>query len=150
MYGYMFDTNIFNDILDGKIDVVLFPEDLQLYVTHVQLDEIQATRDEQRRTQLMSVFSAIPQESIPTASTVIGVSRLGQSRLSDGILYNRLRTRLDELSKKGNNPKDIALAETAIVEGLTLVTHDRHLFRVVTEFDGAACNLYEVLKTTKR
>jgi predicted nucleic acid-binding protein len=146
----MFDTNIFNDILDGKIDVALFPKALQLYVTHVQFDEIQATRDEQRRAQLASVFSAIPQKSIPTTSTVLGVSRLGQSRLSDGVLYDALRTRLDELNKKGNNPKDIAIAETSIVEGLTLVTHDRHLFRVVTEFDGAACNLYEVLKKTKR
>lgn len=42
MNGYMFDTNIFNNILDGKVDPSLL-DGKGCFATHVQHDEIQAT-----------------------------------------------------------------------------------------------------------
>jgi len=53
----MFDTNVFNDILDGGIDLAEYKEEYDMYGTHVQLDEIKATPDEDRRTKLLGTFS---------------------------------------------------------------------------------------------
>ena len=72
MHGYMFDTNIFNCILDGSTDIVPL-EGKEYFVTHVQYDEIQATRNVTRRSQLESVFSVVSQQEIPTESFVLDV-----------------------------------------------------------------------------
>jgi len=148
MLGYMFDTNIFNAILDGDVDIPATLSNLPIFLTHVQLDEIKATRNEVRRAQLARTVTEVPHQQIPTSSFVIGVSRLGQGRLSNGVLYQQLRVRLDELNRnKTNNPEDIAMAETALKENLTLVTHDRDLARVVVEFGGATCTLDKLLRS---
>ncbi len=145
----MFDTVIFNSILDSDIDIALL-NGRECFATHIQYDEILATPDATRRSQLEEVFSLIPQlTQLPTESFVIGVSRLGESRLSDGILYSKMRSRLNEVNKrKRNNLQDILIAETAMKTNITLVTHDKDLFAIITEFGGAACNLWCVLKSS--
>jgi len=147
MRGYMLDTNIFNAIKDGDIDIEAISSGLPIFVTHIQLDEIQATPNEVRRVQLERTVTEVPHQQMPTTSFVIGVSQLGQGRLSDGVLFRQLKERLDELNRnKTNNPEDIAIAETALKENLTLVTHDRDLARVVVEFGGATCTLDELIR----
>ena len=42
----MFDTNVFNDILDGKILLGDIRSDVICYVTHIQRDEINKTKDD--------------------------------------------------------------------------------------------------------
>ena len=69
----MFDTNTFNDILDGKIDLASRPTDARYVVTHVQLDELNATKDERRKV-LLNVFELVSADSLPTESMVWGVS----------------------------------------------------------------------------
>lgn len=170
MKKYMFDTNIFNDILDGQLNVSELVGKAHFFVTHVQHDEIQAAKDEKRREKLALVFECItqykvPTESfvldtlrldeaklgndsvVPTESSVYGVSRYGQSKYtSENNLYEPIKVKLDSLKKKDNNIQDALIAETAIKNNFTLVTHDKNLFSVVTELKGAAANLYEVLK----
>jgi hypothetical protein len=48
MKKYIFDTNIFNAIYDRKISIDVFV-DLDLFVTHIQYDEILKTSDSYRR-----------------------------------------------------------------------------------------------------
>jgi hypothetical protein len=36
--GYMFDTNIFDRVMDDEIDLSRLLVDIQLYVTHIQRD----------------------------------------------------------------------------------------------------------------
>ena len=144
MNGYMFDTNIFNNILDGKVDPSLL-DGKGCFATHVQHDEIQATTDKTRRSALEAIFSIAFQ--LPTESFVLDVSRPNEAKLSDGVLFEEMRERLDKMNKKRrNNSQDVLIAETAINNGLILVTHDRDLYLVTTEFGGAACNMHYVLK----
>jgi predicted nucleic acid-binding protein len=139
----MFDTNIFNSIVDGEVDLTLL-DGKAYYATHIQHDEIQATKDITRRAELESIFTFIIQ--LPTQSFVLELSRLNQARLSNGVLFKAMKERLDRLNnKKQNNSQDVHIAETAIENRLTLVTHDRDLYLVATEFNGAACNLNYVL-----
>ena len=147
MRGYIFDTNIFNSILDNKIHIGLLP-DKKCFVTHIQYDEIQATTNKTRQSELVNVFLSVPKQEIPTEAFVLDISRLDQAKLGSGSLYGKLLERLNQLNKrKQNNSMDILIAETAITNNLTLVTHDRDLYFVVTEFNGFACNLWHVIKS---
>jgi predicted nucleic acid-binding protein len=141
MIGYMFDTNIFNQILDGSVNIDKLNSKV-FYATHVQLDEIRATPDAERRAQLESLFSQVIDEQIATESFVAGVSRAGRAKVSDGIIYNRLLQRLNKLNKsKANNVQDVLIGESAIANHLILVTFDHHLSQAVTEFGGKTCDL---------
>jgi predicted nucleic acid-binding protein len=146
MDGYIFDTNIFNKILDGIVNIsTLSPK--EIYVTHIQFDELQKTPNTKRRIQLEKVCKRIIEEILPTESTLLDVSRLGFSKLSDGVLYEKLLKRINEINKsKKNNCKDILIAETAIINGLILVTNDHDLHKVTLEFNGSACMLKEIIK----
>lgn len=146
---YMFDTNVFNDILDGNIDFKKFREGIVCCVTHIQRDEINKTKDKMRRKALNDVFSELAEEEHPTKTFVLGISRLGMGKLGEGTLYQQLKDRLDSLNrkKKGNNGMDALIGETAIKNDLTLVTHDMEFFRVMTEFNCATANIYQVIKT---
>ncbi len=42
---YIFDTNVFNDILDGNIDYKNFREGIICCVTQIQRDGINKTKD---------------------------------------------------------------------------------------------------------
>ena len=145
MNVFMFDTNIFNRILDGSID----PSSLNgkdCIVTHVQFDEIQATKNEERRAQLEGIFTQITNAQLPIESFVLDVSRLDEAKLSDGVTYNQLLQRLNELNRsKPNNIQDALIAETALNNKITLVTEDRNLAQVVNEFGGEVCNLQGVI-----
>lgn len=131
----MFDTNVFNDILDGNIDFKNFREGIICCVTHIQRDEINKTKDEMRRKALNSVFSDLAEEEYPTETFVLGISRLNMGKLGDGDLYQQLKDRLDRLNrkKKKNNGMDALIGEAAIKNNLTLVTRDMEFFRVMTE-----------------
>lgn len=172
----MFDTNIFNEILDGNLDISKIMKENDLFVTHIQRDEINATKKVERKSALLSVFVEIcdPEKkssTLPTENFVLGVSRLDQAKLSsvlptesfvwdtsnwneakwsDGSLFCKIEEKLNAKNKgKPNNRKDALIAETAILNGLSLVTHDSDLFFVVTAFKGSALNIYEVVKQCK-
>ncbi len=166
----MFDTNVFNDILDGKIDVMTLPPKAEVFATHIQLDEINNTKDDLRRSRLLSVFhSLIEGDSIPTESTVIGVSRLGESKLSgkkiptetmvwdisrwdeakwsSGELYEKIKMELDKKNGgKINNIQDALIAETSIVNEFTLITRDNDLGAVVKSLGGQHIDLVDLKK----
>jgi predicted nucleic acid-binding protein len=145
MTGYLFDTNIFNCIINGSIDSKKLINRF-FYATLIQLDEIRATSNIERRSRLEDVFTQIIKEQIPTESFVIGVSRINQAKVSDGSKYYQLMQRLNELNKgKENNLQDVLIAETALANNLTLVTHDRDLSQVIIEFGGSTCRLADII-----
>jgi predicted nucleic acid-binding protein len=92
----MFDTNIFNAIVDGNISISEFEDYSCLYVTHVQEDEIRRTKNEERRNSLLAVIHQVsgmqPQPvlkdvggQVPTESFVLGNSKLGYAKLGSKI-----------------------------------------------------------------
>ena len=81
----IFDSNVFDDIIAGRLDVsVLIRKRVKIYITHIQKDELAACRNEQRRTQLLQCMASIGVHTLPTESFCIGVSRIGEARISDG------------------------------------------------------------------
>lgn len=77
----MFDTNVFNRVLDGVVPVGSLAGRAVAFATHVQRDEINNTRDPARRAALSEVFREIIAETISTDSFVLGASRLDEARL---------------------------------------------------------------------
>src|SRR3989344_7403081 len=95
MAGVIFDTVIFNRILDEGINLSTIIEmkergTHEFYITHIQEDQLRNTPDEKRRKQLIQVFRNIPSTFLATESSVIGISRFGMAKLSDGKLYSEL------------------------------------------------------------
>ncbi|MFC4311237.1 type II toxin-antitoxin system VapC family toxin [Steroidobacter flavus] len=147
MPAFMLDTNAFNRALDKGIDPKTLSGRGHLCITHVQVNELQATKNSDRLTSLLSVFEAIEQESVPTAAAVWDVSEFGAAEWggADG-LYDKVLTSLSKRNNnKDNNVRDVLIGVTAIKRGLTLVTNDRDLATVVREHGGNSISFEELL-----
>jgi predicted nucleic acid-binding protein len=169
--GYMFDTNVFNRILDGVISIQTLTGRVVVYATHIQRDEIDNTKNPERRAALAQVFGDVvaelpPTDSfvlgvsrldearlggervVPTASAVYGVSRYGQAKYSaEDNLFSALKDRLDSINRnKPNNVHDALIAETSIKEGHILVTDDTDLAAVTKEYGGQCLSVGELLR----
>jgi predicted nucleic acid-binding protein len=131
---YVVDTNIINRLIDGAIQPEDLPSDGEFIATHVQIDELNKTQDQERRARLFIKFATLKTEVAPTESLVVGLSRVGHCKLSDGSLYTSLRTALDKRnSRKTNNAHDALIAEVAAKNGYVLVTTDSDLAAVAEE-----------------
>jgi predicted nucleic acid-binding protein len=145
----MFDTNIFNRICDGEISLSLVDGVHQYLVTHIQRDELEATRNEKRRRELLEIFEAVNQVLIPTESAVLNISRYNLSKFSDGLEYGRILQSLEkEKPNHDGNKKDALIGETAIKNRITLVSDDRGLRESVKELGGVAISLCDFVKET--
>jgi predicted nucleic acid-binding protein len=135
---FVVDTSILNKLVDG----VLAPDQLpdgEFIASHIQIDELNRTKDEERRARLFLKFATTVQKVVPTETFVLGVSRLDHGKLSDGELFKRLKIELNRLNrKKRNNTMDALIAEIAIKNGFTLLTADYHL-QLVAKNNG--CNV---------
>lgn len=80
----MFDTRAFNLMLDGSIPVEGLKGRVSAHATHIQRDEINNTKDPDRRAALLAVFNDIVVDPVPTDSLVLGVSRIGAARIGGG------------------------------------------------------------------
>ena len=164
----MFDTNVFNRILDADIQLQSLIGRVIAFATHIQRDEINNTKNLERRTALAKIFIDIVSESAPTDSFVLDVSRLDQARVggdrvvptesavwdvskwdeakwgdSDD-LYSRLKAELDKLNKnKPNNTQDALIGETSIKGGYVLVTDDADLAAVTKKYGGKCLSVIE-------
>lgn len=173
MNAYMFDTNIFNRICDSEVDPASVITGKKIYVTHIQLDELNNTPNESRRENLLKIFSNLNTENIPTESAawdiskwdeaqwsdekimptqsaVLGVSRVGLCSLGDGILYEDLLKNLMSKKKKDGerNIKDALIAETCIKNKFIFITDDRALFEVSKDFGCVVMRWNAFLNTT--
>lgn len=152
--GFMFDTNIFDEILDGKVEL---PENLRYYVTHLQRDEIldMPEHERERKEKLLKIFNVVQEEIIPTEGFVVGVSRLNLAKLmsrEDSELYNKMFERLTKLDKEAgklkspeNRAKDILIALTCLKNCLTLVTNDNNLKKAAQEFQCPVITFKQLL-----
>lgn len=135
--SYVVDTVIFNKLVDGTINVADLPSDGAFVATHVQIDEINNTGDSERRARLFLMFAEMRPKIVPTESFLFDVSRFDNAKISDGVLFEKLKKELDALNKsKSNNIQDILIAEVAIANGFTLLTLDQHLAEVVEKQGG--------------
>lgn len=131
---YIVDTSILNKLVEGDIKPGDLPSDGSFVASHVQIDEINKTKDEERRARLFLQFVAVVDDVVPTESAVMGASRIGHCKISNGGLYMKVKGDLDLLNDgKKNNVMDALIAEIAIKNGITLLTADYHLKEVAVE-----------------
>lgn len=151
MSGYIFDTNIFNRIVDGEIDAAALSGKADLFATHIVLNELQRTRRHERRERLLKVFEALDPKRIPTESAVWGVSEWGAAKwTADDNLYQYLLEGLNaENGGKPNNTHDALIAETAICNDLTLVTEDRDLAKVAANHGAVVVDFQVFLQAIR-
>jgi len=144
----MLDTNAFNAILDAPN---IEPSKLsccgELFVTHVQLDEIHNTRKLERLTPLLAVFKAVAQETVSTTAAVYGVSRYGMAEWGNAKGdYDKILLLLKQKDGKSRrNTKDALIGVTALNRQYTLVTNDPRLLATIVEMGGSAITLEELL-----
>jgi predicted nucleic acid-binding protein len=146
--AYMLDTNVFNAACDGEIPVAAF-SDRKMLAIGVQLAELRATKNSDRRTQLLEKFAKIDPKVMLAESFAFDIEGAGwdQAKWNDGSgIFEKMLARLKELDAGGrkkpkddrNQTRDILIAETALKLGATLVTGDANLRQVLVEFGGAA------------
>ena len=166
----MFDTTVFNRILDGVITLETLSERVAAHATHIQRDELNSTKDAARRMALAEVFQKTVAESIPTNSFGTDLSRLDEARLggervvpttslvwdvsrsdhaiwgADDNLCSRLKSELDRRNRgKSNNFHDALIAETSVKGGYVLVTDDSDLTAVTKMYGGKCLSVRELL-----
>ena len=172
MLKCMFDTNVFNHILDDVILPLTLKGRFVAYATHIQRDEINNTKNPDRRAALAQAFADVVSDSLPTDSFALGVSRLGEARLggervvptssavwnvsrwdeanwtADDNIYSVLKAELDELNgNKPNNTQDALIAETSVKQGFVLVTDDTDLATVTKKYGGKCLSVAELLRS---
>jgi len=148
--GFMLDTVIFNRIRDGNLALSGL-RGKALFATHVQRDELEATRDEARRCLLSETFKAVDPSIVPTTSAIFDISRFDEACwTSDDTMHNEIFQRIVELDRlKGKNKpaenqhRDALIAETAIRKDFTLVTDDCALREVAEDKNGRAISYKE-------
>ena len=142
----MFDTVIFNRIVEHKVSVELLAECVNVYVTHVQHDEINATSCPEKKVELNQVFVDLAPKERPTESAVFDVSEWDNASFpEDDGLCEQIKAALDKCQRKKNNIQDALIAETAIKNNFTLVTDDRDLREEASKL-GAECMSWEELR----
>jgi predicted nucleic acid-binding protein len=134
---YVVDTNIFNRLADGVDVLGRLPSDAQLIAAHIQIDEINSTRDKERRARLFLAFAHIKPTLLPTETAVWDVSRWNEAKWDEGSYFNAIKVALDLSNRsKSNNREDALIAEVALVNGYGFVTADRDLANVVQAHGG--------------
>ncbi len=85
--GFMFDTNIFDELLRNKIDLDSLPKNLKYYITHIQEDEIEFMGEDkkEKKNQLLFILNKFGGKLIPTEANVLGVSQFGACKYGNGV-----------------------------------------------------------------
>jgi predicted nucleic acid-binding protein len=141
--SYMLDTNVFDDVLDGRLALAAFAGH-RILVIGVQWDELSRAK-EPRRAALLATFHRINPDVELAASFVWDIEGAGwdQAEWNDGTgTFEQMLSRLQALDHRSKNSanqlRDVLIAETAIKHGAILVSGDKNLRQVVIEFGGKA------------
>ena len=145
----MFDTNVFNKILDEDIDVECMHKGKPYFVTHIQQNEIENTKNLDRRTALLNTFHGINKTQVPTESAFYDISVWDGANWSaeDGVIKEIIQRLNAKNKSKKNNGQDALIAETALKNRYTLVTNDGDLREVMQDMGGIAMSVQELLSS---
>jgi hypothetical protein len=137
----MFDTNAFNQILDGSIDPSGLPK-AKYFVTNLQEAEIRRTSDGARRQLLQEMFAVVNNATgarqINQKSTPWG-SPWGSPWDQGGEHYGAILKAMKSRKKKDRgNSYDAVLIETCLYENIRLISNECAVREIAAEF-GAEC-----------
>ena len=133
---YILDTNVFNRILDGNFSLNTLPDGSEFVATPIQYEELKATPDSNRLTDLLAIFQCIGPEIVnPSFSFDIPGAGFDEGAWSNNDLAKTIKTSLDCVNKKPNNWQDALIAGAAKKHGCTLVTADKTLAKVAEQHE---------------
>lgn len=141
---FMFDTNIFDEILYEDIDLdLLINSDAEYYFTIVQRREINNIpySKQEKKEKLLEIFKEIQMElkSIPF---ILGFSPLGSgSHLGSGARYKNIQK-----DHPDNDMNDSVMVATSINNGIIFVTKDKDLQKTIDEEYSDFCWSWEEFK----
>lgn len=138
--GYMLDTNIFNRMVELDLDFDAVIDFETLVVTEVQKEELVNTRDRAKRSQLLSAYIVASPTVIRDNAQIWSIDLEKEVDLEKSILDS-----LDSLKHKSNNHKDARIAACCKRNNLCLVTEDRDLRKIATNYSIATINYMEFL-----
>ncbi|MCG6153139.1 hypothetical protein [Leptospira bandrabouensis] len=132
----LFDTNVFNEILDGKIPFPN-PNKYTFYASPLQLAEIHNTKNISRKEDLLRIYNIINPEIFGLKSMIWGYMTWNTMQWNEtgGEEISILKQKLDGKKKKSNNIEDSLIAEVAIAENILFVTNDQLLYEVMQEMN---------------
>jgi hypothetical protein len=78
---YVVDTSLINKLVDGSVHADELPKDGSFVASHIQIDELNRTKNGKRGSELLQKFSETIDEVLPTESFLLGTSRLGEGKL---------------------------------------------------------------------
>jgi hypothetical protein len=136
---YMLDTTVFNALCDGTLSSECLIG-RRLIATGIQEAEVANTTDEARRDALITAFEQAQTEWVPAAQFVLDMAGAGLDQGSWGLDDHTHRAMLASLrelegTKRGSNQvADVLIAETAMKRGAILVSNDKNLRTMASEF----------------
>ena len=136
--SYIVDSAIINNLVEGKIRLEDLPSDRPFIVPRVYREKINTIKNEARRNQLLQKFASHQQKRESAGSTVVDGSNGIDFKLWDASLFKELKNGLQELGDTICNARDVLLAEVAITNGLILLTANKCLADVVSNYGGEA------------
>lgn len=139
MAEYMLDTSAIGEIADGSVNArKLYTSTDRFFITHIQEDELSAAGSYSKF--LNSVLEVVDTSDVVTEEFRWGISAWGRAKWGEGEFTEKM---LNQMSSDGGNEiKDVMIAETAIQNGHTLVTHDQELRNAVnSETPGNAISV---------
>ena len=128
----MFDSNMFDEFLDGNIDVSLLTNaEITVYVTPIQKEEL-SNASGSRGEELLEVFETLSDESIPSILAYdvegAGYDQGGYAGIETMEIINAIR----EAHSPGEY-KDANIATAAVQDDLILITADSRLQNAMEE-----------------
>ncbi len=137
----MFDTNVFSNLANGKIDRQRVPPDWRCIATYLQWQEIQATADPEIRSRIEAVFHEHMPEKRPTIA-VWDVTAFDESVWAEpGNSYDSILAEMERVKPHRNNAVDAVIAEVCVRSGLALVTNDKNLSQAAEKHGVKVFNL---------
>ena len=136
--GYMLDTNIFDRLAKGQLDIGDLPRDGRFFATSIQIQELNQTKDDVLRSILINKFSELGPALNQIQTTLWGFSGWGDGGWSAvGEHFDTIKSELDLLNKKKkSNTADALIGEVSIVNNHTLITTDKDLVSVIKKHGG--------------
>jgi len=144
----MFDTNIYDNIVDQIHEINKTTDRIDYYITAIQIEEICKIPDskeniEETRTRNFLRLVILRAKIVPTSIFILGYSRFDYACWStpEAVqIYNKF------VNPSGNNIKDAIIATTAVCEGCILVTEDKLLYNKMKVNNYEVMNLNEFKK----
>jgi len=149
MIGVIFDSNVFDGLVDGRMDLTLIAKSKErgysYFITSLQSDEIANIPDSKRDKRKMMILFLIlvKPDVLPIETFVFNHSRLDFGKLGNAEVYSKL------LKSDNSNINDALIGETAFNNKYILVSEDKELIKNFIKLGGDGKTITEFVKLIK-